>query len=523
VEVSVNGIVHDKTIQILAPRYDLDASISELYIVHNDISLISVETHDPDCGGVILPDDVKFNATITNGGNFGILQDPVTGQSGSELSGISHSQGSFIFNFVADGDVPGGTNIIQIEISASDPSVRPVTVNLPIKPASLAVSFNTDFLGMGDTAIVHVMHLLPDGTTEEIPDQRFDVDMIQGGTSATLIDPMSGQTGASLFAVPNDFYVTSADSISTDSLLVKFHIGTFCDVCMAGAIKFHSNDTAKSVWKGNEKSLEILRDSVKLKYPAAKASKKPSGKPDIVESVKGNPPSSGRYKKVNEYYGDFTAVAKIWEKKPTLEITKPTKYSPPELISSEPKMPTVTCEAKLNNYKKGAVTYEWEYWVSYKLKRRDIDNHKFVPLATRDAEIRFNGTSFANNSDITQWLVSFDTDHSNYIKFKAQQPQRNPKYHKYYGGDTNKVITNWTDGFNIFIGGYVFLQVTARNADGYIIGFKQDTVNKILGNNPQDVNTIYNYAGNNEIIAILIHEAKTKQFAIDNTNWPQYE
>jgi len=60
-----------------------------------------------------------------------------------------------------------------------------------------------------------------------------------------------------------------------------------------------------------------------------------------------------------------------------LEIIYPTKKDKDEIITEEPKMPTVTCIAKLNNYKKGTVTFEWEYCVSYNLNRYNyVENGK---------------------------------------------------------------------------------------------------------------------------------------------------
>jgi hypothetical protein len=181
----------------------------------------------------------------------------------------------------------------------------------------------------------------------------------------------------------------------------------------------------------------------------------------------------------------------------------------------------VTCQAQLKNYTRGPVSFDWEYWVSYKLKRHDTP--QWVDLCDREAKIEFTGTSVGDNTNTSLWQVPFTTSNINYIEFKAQQPERDPKLHPYYGGDCQNIINTWTDGSNVFIGGYVWVKVTAKDQNGNILAFDTLSVNKILGNNPSDANIIYNYAGSNEIKAILIHEGKTKQFADDASNWPQLE
>jgi hypothetical protein len=178
-----------------------------------------------------------------------------------------------------------------------------------------------------------------------------------------------------------------------------------------------------------------------------------------------------------------------------------------EWITKESEMPDVVCEAKLMNYDNGKITFEWEYWISYTLLRHEFK--KIDTLMRRTGKIQICGKSYSNNSETTTWTVPFDKDSLKYVLLTVKQPEI-PSWAQ-YEGDNNEKRTSWDEGDEIFFGGDVFLQITAKNNNGNIIGFKQQNSGRILGKNPflQDV---LNYITSNEFKAIVKHEAKSKQF-----------
>ncbi len=162
-------------------------------------------------------------------------------------------------------------------------------------------------------------------------------------------------------------------------------------------------------------------------------------------------------------------------------------------ITEGPQMPTVICKAKLKNYNKGTVTYYWEYWVSYTFYRHAFRTSD--TLCSRTGKIKISGTSNATNSDTTYWEVPFTIDGLDSAVFIAQ-----------HWTECTDTILGWNEGENVFTGGYVFIQITAKNNAGKIIGFKQQNAGMILGRNPAP-QAIKDYAGTNELKAIIYHES----------------
>jgi len=207
---------------------------------------------------------------------------------------------------------------------------------------------------------------------------------------------------------------------------------------------------------------------------------------------------------------------------PELVIIYPKSNSPNEKITDEPKMPTVICEAKLNNYNKGQVTYEWTYSVNYEFDRRyySKSQKKYIYLCSRKGRVRFIGTSYSNNSDATYWTVSFDKNDAELVEFKAKQPEIS--VWPGYGGDCDEIITTWDEGEDIFIGGDVIIEVIAKDPFHNIISSAGAIGNRILGENPDPIE-VYTYTTAKEIEAILRHESRTNHFAPNGRNYPMRE
>ena len=366
-----------------------------------------------------------------------------------------------------------------------------------INDKKLVAYFDKDTLHTGDTTTITIKLADRDGNEYSYPDTtHFEVGILKGCGLGLFLDSDSNKAEYfSSIKAPIKFVVSDSLNIdSTTSILFKFGAPTMLMNELQPLIR------TKNAFNG--KAVTSIRNN-KLLYRGKE-----------VRLIAGESTCT-----INEFYSELTNLVNKPVFGSLLKITKPTKDKN-DYITEEPKMPTVVCEAHLEKYDKGQVNFEWEYCVSYKLKRRDTP--KWVPLASRDAEIRFVGTSTANNTETTSWTVPFDKDHISYLQFKAQQPQRDPNYHPHYGGDDNQVITTWDDGFDVFIGGYTFVKVTAKDIYGNIIDSSSLKANKILGQNP-DPNAVYSSSGSKEIEAILRHEARTKQFAEDKTNWSQQE
>ncbi|AFH50124.1 Hypothetical protein IALB_2421 [Ignavibacterium album JCM 16511] len=165
-------------------------------------------------------------------------------------------------------------------------------------------------------------------------------------------------------------------------------------------------------------------------------------------------------------------------------------------ITEEPQMPNIICKAKLENYNEGLVNFEWEFWVSYTLHRHKyFSSDTSYTLCKRTGKIKIIGASTAINSDTTYWPVPFTFQNVDSAVFVAQ-----------HWSQCTDTILGWNEGENVFIGGYVFIQATAKNNNGKIVSFKQQNAGMILGKNPTP-QAIKDYAGTNELKAIIYHES----------------
>ncbi len=345
-----------------------------------------------------------------------------------------------------------------------------------IKPALYDLIVETDpkIIAPGDTAIVTVKRRTDYGIEEFNQDQSFDVWIVEGSNYGFLLDSLTGNSGSSLTDAVNRFRIVANDSVDVDSTKIVVRV-----ITETGNVS--TRLTKNNVSKNDEVKIENSNLNDKEKEPV---------QTDWIV-----------FGETLEGFGNV-----VLEDKYEIEILNPNNNSE-EWITIEPKMPDVICKAKLKNYDKGNVTFDWEYWVSYKLLR-----HKFQKVDTlmrRTGKIQICGKSYSNNSEITSWTVPFDRDSLNYVLLTVKQPEI-PGWDR-YGGDNNEKRISWDEGDEIFFGGDVFLQITAKNNYGNIIGFKQQNSGRILGKNPfpQDV---LNSITSNEFKAIVKHEALSKQF-----------
>jgi len=334
----------------------------------------------------------------------------------------------------------------------------------------------------------------PDGSLEDFPpNQEFEIAKLEGCLFGDVLVGDSLNYYFSNAMQPVKFVV--ADSLVSDSGVVKLRVGLVENYESINQ-KYNGKKrrTGKYIEEGKEEwQLELE------KLFAEKSNK--------IQKLMSNGLSS------TCYIGDFITYTS-WQGdipigKPELEILYPTPTTT-EWITAEPKMPTVTCKAQLKNYNKGTVKFEWEYWVRYTLYRHAY--YTADTLCRRTGMIKITETSNANNTDITTWTVIFSKTNLDSAEFISKQPTI-PENHK-YGGDCNEQRNDWLEGENIFIGGDVFVKVTAKNSTGKVICFKQQNCGTILGRNPTPYN-MQNSVNSNEFKAIIIQESPLQFNEID--------
>ncbi|WP_290663775.1 hypothetical protein [Ignavibacterium sp.] len=314
------------------------------------------------------------------------------------------------------------------------------SAQLTIKYDSLYVEISPTEIFPGDTADVIIKKRLPDGSLVDFDSsQSFEVATLEGCVLGNILveDSLSNY----FYDVHQPIKFVVADTVNTDSALILLKVGLV------------------------EQNL-IGKEKVFLETNCF----------------------SGYFQ--SQTYQNATATVKQ-----PLRIFFPAEIDT-MWITEEPQMPAIICKAKLENYNKGIVNFDWEFWVSYTLHRHKYySSDTSYTLCKRTGKIKIIGTSTAINSDTTYWTVPFASQNVDSAVFVAQ-----------HWSQCTDTIYGWNEGENVFIGGYVFIQATAKNNNGKIVGFKQQNAGVILGKNPTP-QAIQAYAGSNELKAIIYHES----------------
>lgn len=79
----------------------------------------------------------------------------------------------------------------------------------------------------------------------------------------------------------------------------------------------------------------------------------------------------------------------------SLELLSPQRSATPWRITADPRMPEITCSARVNDYAGGTVSFAWTVTIDWRGQ------------GTR-TNARFAGTSMARNSEPTRWQVPFN-------------------------------------------------------------------------------------------------------------------
>jgi len=226
---------------------------------------------------------------------------------------------------------------------------------------------------------------------------------------------------------------------------------------------------------------------------------------------------------IGEIERDFMGDGNVVVGKPEIILIRenPPPYKNDFYITKEPAMPTIIVKAKLNNYNKGQVKFRWAYWVTSDFPRRNIDSEgNYYDLCHRISQSVFLGYSYSNNQDTTRWTVPFLRD-SGFYYFKAIWYKGSANDHPAYGCDN--FYREYEGGNEVFTGGEVSVKVIAYDFEGREIDSDSIWFGKLLGQNQDNIEVIYDYAKENEIIAIIKHESRTEQFETKNSLYPMYE
>lgn len=193
-------------------------------------------------------------------------------------------------------------------------------------------------------------------------------------------------------------------------------------------------------------------------------------------------------------------------------------------ITEEPQMPVINFVTRYNPLYLRPIKYQWKFVVWRKYQRRDTWGNTICERISRS---EFQGLSYSEGNGYTFWIVPFIVD-SGYFYFKAVQNEQSKYYPKPYYGCNGAVNYWYDDNQDIFTGGEVFIELTAKDYQtGFVLAFLDSIpAGKILGKNPT-IKAIDNYANSNKIKAIRIYESKSFHFTAKGLSpglwWPYRE
>jgi hypothetical protein len=367
--------------------------------------------------------------------------------------------------------------------------------------SSIKAYFSQTLLHPKDTVNIVVKKIGADGVETDFADTTHYEVIFKDGCDLGNILTADGRTGKYFNGLLKPLRFVVSDSVNGNSA-VKFHLRVGVNM---------DNTLQSSVQK-----LQVNKTTAKTINKAVSKNAAAAGQRQLL--IGDNIYCAAETPVVPEY-----SIAEGTISSTRLKILYPLATSADETISSVPQMPVVNCMAQLANYKDGQVTFEWEYWLSYSFER--YHKYKSNKLSPRTGKMSFNGISKAQNDEITIWKVPFLKDSTKNVKLTAITPVdnyykfNNPKRH--YPGNDNEVITEWRHDNNVFTGGYVYVQVTAKDSRGNILGVDTLRANKVIGENP-DKSDVISAASSNEMRSILKGESKYFQFKSGRPNygWP---
>lgn len=255
-----------------------------------------------------LPDYVKFNASITNGQQYGTLRytSSGAGYEGADLSGLNLSEYESL-TFKANGIEPDSFDVVKIKISTTDNTIPEANVDLNIYPNiayPLGVFFDAEKYLPGDTADIYLLKRTsqyPDFDpynaeyTQFPSDQLFNVKIEKGREYGTILNPAASDTSYEFTGIRKGFKLIVSDTIDTDSALITVRVSTVLNNGggIAASIKKDNNSVsgAKDLKQPGIASKKTASESISLKknaMPAVKNNSRTNTKTEAVTESNGD-------------------------------------------------------------------------------------------------------------------------------------------------------------------------------------------------------------------------------------------
>ena len=188
----------------------------------------------------IIPPELKINIDIMNGGKFGNLIDPITGEHVQHLTGLDHYYGNANVSYIADGETPLYPDSVIIRVSTTDPGVPYKDITIFINPPPLMVIIDPEVVSPGDTANIVIKKRNPDGSYVDFPTEKtFEIALTEGCVDGNIL--VNDSLGIYFNAAQQPVDFVAADSIESDTGYVRVRIGTNLD----STLKFSKSDISK--------------------------------------------------------------------------------------------------------------------------------------------------------------------------------------------------------------------------------------------------------------------------------------
>jgi hypothetical protein len=137
-----------------------------------------------------------------------------SGERGKVFTNIPHEHGYLGFEVVTTSEKPLNDYTLKIRISATDPGINPVEVEVIYPAQRMLVEFNPKTIMPGDTANVILKKITEDGSLINFPqDQLFDFRLVGGEHYGTIYVPEWGDTTDEGWYVEQGFKFIGAGEI----------------------------------------------------------------------------------------------------------------------------------------------------------------------------------------------------------------------------------------------------------------------------------------------------------------------
>ncbi|HUI30427.1 MAG TPA: hypothetical protein VLX91_09440 [Candidatus Acidoferrales bacterium] len=343
-------------------------------VAHSGRAYIYVQAENSAGNDIVIPWSTPLYITADDSGKYGEAYD---WNNNSSPYPYGDASGEMLYN--ADGVEPNGVQKITISVLDANDPTKSGTGSLFIE-GDIVVQVVPSEISPGDTAAITVKQRNPDGSlTDFSPNQSFEVGIDSGNAYGTILS--SGGAGGYFASVSQPFQFIAADSIGADSVKAEIRVGI-------------PNEIATSILPGRKGNSD---QNMKAKHPTISINvASPKIPASRVNSVtKSHKIISDESSFTMPDYG--IGYVTIKEGGPELVVIYPTDELKDEKdITKDPKMPDITTEAKLANFKGDSVHFQWNLRVQWE----GDDGRQF--------DDSFKGNTTAADSNGSSWNINWD-------------------------------------------------------------------------------------------------------------------